>query len=146
MATYAPYHVDIAPWMNWKASSTYATMNRTNYSGALGMGYLTAASGGATGQHMEWDVALTAGTWTLTVVYLKSGSFGIVTPSIDGTDLSTLDTYVAGTTYNNVNQWTGINIASDGVKELKFRTDSKNAGSAGYNFYPQWITLTRTGA
>lgn len=145
MATYAPYHVDIALWMDWKSSSTY-TITRINNSTHLGMGRLNCDAASATGKHIEWDVALAAGTWTLTLIYCLDNNAGVLTPSIDGTDLSTIGMYSASFTPNTVAQWTGITIGSAGIKEIKMRTDSKHASSGDYDIYPQWITLTRTGA
>ena len=145
MATYSSPHIDIAPWMDWKSSSTL-TPARTNSTNALGMGFQDTDAGGVSGKHIEWDVALTAGTWTLTTIYLKQAHGGIATPSLDGVDLATFDSYSASLVWNSVAQVTNISVATDGIKELKYRTDTKNASSSDYDLGIIWITLTRTGA
>lgn len=143
MTAYSPWHIDIAPWAQWKSSSTY-TLTRTNHSSYLGMGYLYCDAAGASGKHIEWDVGLGAGTWQLTLIYTKYTNYGILIPSIDGVDLASLDCYNSGASTNLANQWSGITVASSGIKELKFRTDTKNASSSDYDLLLQWITLMRT--
>lgn len=145
MATYAPRHVDIWPWTKWKAH-TLDSVTRTNHTGYLGMGYLQHTAAG-TGCYVTYDVALDAGTWTLTWIRGSGPAGGIVTVSLGGVDLApTVDTYSAGGTANLVSQWTGITVATAGVYELKLRTDSKHASSTGYNFASALYALTRTGA
>ncbi len=145
MTEYGPHHIDIFPWMKWKASSNYSSITRVVDSTSLGMGRMTAADGSAS-KHVEWDVALISGTWTFTLIYTKVNSAGILTPSLDGSDLSTLDMYNSTNSLNLVQQWTGISISTGGVKELKFRTDTKNASSSNYNLFIQLINFTRTGS
>lgn len=143
MAQYGHWHIDIIPWMRWKSSTTMSP-TRTNDSTALGMAYANAAAGVA-GAHIEWDAALTDGTWTLTVIYAKGPASGIITASIDGVDLApTFDAYAAAGTFNQVVQWTGIVVSTAGNKEVKFRADTKNASSSNYGFAPQLINFTRT--
>lgn len=144
MTTYAPRHCDIWPWTDWY-SSTFTSATRTNGSGYLGMGALDLNANSTTGCYISYNVALDAGTWTLTVIYQKNTDCGIVTPSLGGTDLSTLDTY-ASSADDQVGQWTGITVGAAGVYELKFRTDSKNASASDYDLMLQLVTLTRTGA
>lgn len=144
MTTFAPRHCDIWPWMNWKASTFNAT-TRTNGSGYLGMGVLDLDANSTTGCYISYEVALDAGTWTLTLIYQKNVDCGIVTPSLGGSDLSTVDTYAASAD-DQVAQWTGITVATAGVYTLKFRTDSKHASSSDYDLMLQLVTLTRTGA
>lgn len=141
MAQYGYWHIDIFPWMNWKSSST-AGSTRTNTSSALGMGYLVTAT--SINQHIEWDVPLTTGTWTLTLIWRSGTGNAIITPSIDGVDLATFDGYEAAPVQNKVTQWTGISIITDGIKEIRFRGDSKNASASGYAIQPQLINFTRT--
>jgi len=109
------------------------------------MGVLDLDANSVTGRYVTYDVALDAGTWTLTVIYQKNTDCGVVTPSLGGSDLSTVDMYAASAD-DQVSQWTGITVATAGVYELKFRTDSKNASASDYDLMLQLITLTRTGA
>ena len=145
MTTYAPRHVDIWPWTKWK-NSTFTTTVRTYDTASLGMGYLQCTSAGS-GCYISWDVALDSGTWSLSWIRGGGTAGGIVTASLDAVDLSpTVDHYSGSSLKNQVSQWTGITVASAGVFELKFRTDSKHASSTGYNCAFHLLTLTRTGA
>lgn len=142
MATIGPAHIDIAAWGNVKASS--AALSRSQADGAL-TGGNSIVTGGAINNYMTWDVALVAGTWTVTLIYANSTDAGVLTASIDGVDLSpTVDGYNGSLTYDNVTQWTGVSVATGGVKEFKIRSDSKNASSSAYCHYPQLITFTNT--
>lgn len=80
----------------------------------------------------EWNVPMEAGTWTLTVVYMKTPAGGVVTPSIDGTDLTTFDTKLASGVPDYIYQASGITVTSTGVKALRFRCDSTFATESPY--------------
>ena len=137
MATIGPAHIDIVAWGNAKSSSgSYARAQQPSLCG----GY--AADGTLINNYLTWDVPLIAGTWTVTVMYTRSTSTGVFTASVDGVDLSpTVDMYGAGT-YNMVAQWTGVSVASSGVKEFKLRVLSKNASSSAYGLPVQLVTFT----
>ena len=147
MATFAPYHVDIAGWTKWKSSSDYASFTRTINTNGWSMGYTACAAGGSSAKHIEWDVALAAGTWTIMFTYVKTSASGIATVSLDGSDIGTIDTWKSsGLQPNFRSSIASIVVASPGVKELKVSTATKNASSTDYDFLLQWITLSRTGA
>lgn len=146
MATVAPYHIDINPWLGWNSMTFGGSNVRPNRTTSLGMAYMGFRANSVTGCYVTWDVPMAAGTWTITYIGLKDNNAGIITPSLDGVDLSTLDMYSGSNVENFVNQWTGISVATTGIKTLKLRTDSKNASSGNYNIDTIWITLTRTGA
>jgi hypothetical protein len=106
-----------------------------------------ASSATTSGQSLEWDVLLEAGTWRLDAITYKSVDYGIVSVQLDGVQIGTIDQYdAAGTTYNHVNTITGIVVAESGLKRLKFFRNTKNAGSSGFKISAISITLTRTGS
>lgn len=139
MATVGPAHIDIVAWGNVKAAT--GTYTRLQDSSTLtgGHGY---DSAGAINNYLTWDVPLIAGNWTITVIHYTNINRGIVTPSIAGTDLATYDGYSAGPVRNVVAQWTGVSVATSGVKEFKLRCDSKHASSSGYYTIPSLITFS----
>ena len=140
MATIGPAHIDIVGWGNAKAASPNP-MTRLQSASMLTGGYTYGAS--TVNNYMTWDVPLVAGTWTVTVIYATENNRGVITGSIDGVDLSpTVDAYSAGATSNVVTQWTGVSVASSGVKEFKLRAASKNASSSAYYIAPHLINFT----
>jgi hypothetical protein len=66
---------------------------------------------------------------------------GIVTVTVDGTDLGTIDWYSLNIVYNVVKTiaWTPVRI---GPHAMRLKVTSKNAGSAGYRFYisEMWLS------
>jgi len=141
MATVGPAHIDIVPWGNVKATSGGMTRGQSSV-------YLTggiAASAATVDNYMAWDVPLVAGTWTVTIGYYKDTNKGVITASLDGVDLSpTVDGYAAASSFNTVAQWTGVSVASGGVKEFRLRSASKNASSSAYGVSVSYITFTNT--
>lgn len=141
MATIGPAHIDIVPWGNVKATSGGMTRGQSSV-------YLTggiAASAATVDNYMAWDVPLVAGTWTVTIGYYKDTNKGVITASLDGVDLSpTVDGYAAASSFNTVAQWTGVSVASGGVKEFRLRSASKNASSSAYGVSVSYITFTNT--
>lgn len=144
MTTFAPRHVDIWPWT--RTFSEVGTWTRTLSSSQLGMGQYDNATSHAINDEVVYNVALDAGTWTLTVIGQTRSTGGISTVYLDATSLGTLDLYSASTTNNVVKQITGFTVSAPGVYALKFKVESKNASASEYRFIAQLITLTRTGA
>lgn len=142
MTVYAPRHVDIWPWTNWKAN-TYTTPTRGLNSGALGFAFIGCVHTTPINSYMAWDVALDSGTWTLTIIYPKYTDQGIITPSLGGSNLTAYDSR-SSLSYNNVYKATGITVATPGVYEL--RLTSTGTSGTQYVCTVQLITLTRTGA
>ncbi len=145
MTTYAPRHVDIWPWT--KTFSEVGTWARTNNSAMLGMGEYDNAATQAQNDEVVYNVALDAGTWTLTVVGQTGGAAGKSTVYLDATSLGTLEWYNGlGTASNSVKQITGFTVSTPGVYALKFKMETKNTLSSAYRLTVQLVTLTRTGA
>lgn len=93
--------------------------------------------GTAQNDSVEWDIVLAAGTWTIQFECVKFSDCGIVTISVDGSDVGTIDTYAAGATYNQIVSLANIVIASTGKKRIKFMIATKNASSSGFVFRGQ---------
>ena len=148
MATYAPRHVDIWPWTKWRASA--GSISRVNQATGLGMGYVGPPSSGAAAinDSVTYDVALDAGTWTVTVIHFKVNSGGIADVILDGSSIGTINMYQvsATATWNVVTQFTGVTVATPGVYDLELIASSKDPSSSNYLCRYHLITLTRTGA
>lgn len=133
-----PWHIDIRPWSSWVAG-TGVTRDPNN--NQMGTGRALTFN---LNDFIAWDVPLTAGTWTVTVLHDKDVNRGIATVTFDATTVGTIDTYNGSTVQNAATQITGIVVGADAIVRLKFAVLSKNASSSSYIFTPQHITLTRT--
>lgn len=138
------YRTDFPAWADWKAAS--GTVSRST-SGGPGGGAQTTNTGGAVNDYVEYEVAgMEAGTYTLTLIYVRNTSSPILTAAVNGGNLSpTVDAYNGSTLLNRVATWTGVTLTED-VNTLRFTATSKNASSTGYDFRLQWVGLERTGA
>jgi hypothetical protein len=87
---------------------------------------------------------LSAGTYTMRVLGIKSSPNGIVDIDIDASEVMTFDQYDASTLYNEVWTQTGITISTAGLKSIKVRVDGKNPSSGNHYVDITSITLWRT--
>lgn len=100
---------------------------------------------GAMNNYVEWVDWLEAGTWTMHVLFTKASNGGVVTPSIGGSDLATIDQYAASSVvYNAVATFAGISIGTSGTTTIRFRAASKHASSSGYYIRVSVVEFVRT--
>jgi hypothetical protein len=91
--------------------------------------------------YVEWRVPIGAGTWDLSVTHVTSPDAGIMTVSIDGTDVGSIDGYSPSTAYNVDGEIPNVSVATSGLHTLRVRTDTQNAASTGYFGYLIWLRL-----
>lgn len=99
---------------------------------------------GAQNDEASFNVVLGAGTWDFRLLTSTFNNAGIITVSLDGTSLGTLDQYSAGNDTGVKQSITGFTVASSGKKVLNLKMASKNAGSTGYYAIIHYIWLIRT--
>ena len=94
---------------------------------------------------LEWKVPLEAGTWDLEVTYAVSTDAGMLTFSLDGTDIGApIDTYAAAIDLAHQDTISSITVATSGVHTLKVRTDAPNNPlSTGFYGYLHWLRLVK---
>ena len=83
----------------------------------------------------EWSnsVILQAGTYRVSILMVHGPNSGILTLSLDGTNILTVDSYNAALTHNQItNSGFTINVATTGRHIIRGLTASKNAASIGY--------------
>jgi len=97
------------------------------------------------GDYFTVDVPLQKGTWTLSFIYMKAGSGGIIDVYVDSVEVHSLDTYNAATQHALYQTVTGITIATTGIHTIKMILDGKNGSSGGYYMDVGHIFMTRTG-
>lgn len=100
----------------------------------------------AQNDEITFQCPMEAGTWTIEAMNLRASNNGIMTFSIDGSSVGTIDTYSAVTSKNAVGSIAGITVATTGMKTLSLKIATKNGSSSGYRINLQFICLTRTGA
>lgn len=124
--------------------NTYTTWTPTG-SAVIGSGY---AAGATTASGETWTYAnlpLRAGTWSIVWHWRRHSGGGIITPTLGGTSLTTVDTYNASTAGDQRQTQTGITVAG-GLTDLVLTNPTKNASSSAYGWTLQAISLFRTGA
>lgn len=108
------------------SSSTNAWYNQYSYINGLG-------NNGSAG----WNFTCAAGTYTFSVLYVKSSAGGKADLYIDGGVIATTDSYKADpTTWNNVATITDIALTA-GIHTFKFIVNGHTAPSTGYGFLYQ---------
>lgn len=101
-------------------------------------------TGSAVDDHVDWQVYLAAGTYTLVSLHNRAGSGGQWQAQLDGTGIVTLECYTAVLTWNIRTVTAGIVVATSGLKTFRLYCTGKNASSAGYLPYFGVMTLYRT--
>lgn len=134
-----PYQVMI-PFSKPSASSGTVTVSADN---TIFGAYRVFTS--AQNNYLEYPVLLAAGTWKVDFYSTRGTDRSIITISIDGSDVGTVDAY--GSTQINTPYTLGsITIATSGIKLLRFTAATKNASSSGYIMMLYVVSMTRTGA
>lgn len=114
-------------------------------SGSQSMGGWIQNSSNAQNDERGWDLVLAAGTWELTLCYVKATSGGIATVMLDNVSTGlTIDTYNGSTAFVIVSAVSGITVASTGKRRVSLKAATKNASSSGYSLLLSWVTLRRT--
>lgn len=91
-----------------------------------------------------YNVQLGPGTWKFSIWRTSFSSYGILTVTLDGTTIATLDNYSGAPINPGQSVTSGISVATAGVYPLKLKTTSKNASSSGYNQRLWSMDFTRT--
>ena len=135
-----PWLIDISPWHS--PSATTGGFNREQSTAYLGGG---SCYGGGTGtDSLSWDVPLTAGTWSFTLLYQSRADSGDYTVKFDSTTLGTINGYSVATIPNVVAQITGVVVSANAIVRLTIASPTKNGSASAYYMKPIHITLNRT--
>lgn len=91
-----------------------------------------------------YNVQLGPGTWKFSIWRTSFSSYGILTVTLDGTTIATLDNYSGAPINPGQSVTSGISVATAGVYPLKLKTTGKNGSSSGYNQRLWSMDFTRT--
>jgi hypothetical protein len=141
IATYGPSHVELAvAALRPKASNGTGTFVEQVLS--FRSHYRNLA---AVGDYDEYDVALSAGSWTLTLEGWQGASLGRVAVLIDGVQAGIIDQYDPGSTVAARQTLPGLSIRTGGLHTVRFIATTKNASSGGTAVRLSHASFTREG-
>ncbi|MGZ8783287.1 MAG: carbohydrate-binding domain-containing protein [Gaiellaceae bacterium] len=135
-----PQLVDVNPILRPSASHLWDTI-RTNSPSWFGT-YRASDPDGDVTSYLEWKLPLEAGSWEIEVVYAADMNAGVMTFSLDGADVGSIDAYSASTEFNEVRVLTA-SVGASGIHTLKVRTGQTNAPNGRHYAYVTWIRLVR---
>ena len=75
--------------------------------------------------------------------YVNGDDAGIMTFSLDGADIGSVDAYAPTIELNSRATISSINVGASGMHTLRVRTDAKNAASSNYFGYLVWLRLVK---
>lgn len=139
-----PERVQVNPFVGAVAQSGWGTIafaTTTVYSGIV-------TSTGAQNDYREWPVLLATGTWRLDILGYTGPNQGIITVSLDGVTVGTIDQYSGAQVKNVLLTLSGITVASAGNKRLRFTMATRNGSNVatpGYFGILQEAAMVRTG-
>lgn len=108
-------------------------------------GWDTTQSNGAQNEEIEYKIVLAAGTYSVYLHVDKDVNRGIITVSVDGVAIGTVDTYNASRVSNAVGTvTTALVVATNKTVTLNLKMASKNASSSLYYGTVMAIELVRT--
>lgn len=100
-------------------------------------------SSAAQNDAISWKLALSAGTWNITIHCRKSSNTGIFTVNLDGASMGTVDSYAAAAAYGKLTV-TGWSVPTSGAHVVQLKMATKNGSSSGYLGEIMAISLRRT--
>jgi hypothetical protein len=124
------------------ATAQLGTWNRTAWSPAVDGRYRRS---GGLGNYWEFAIVTDAGTWTFDILHHQAASGGILTVTVDGASVGTIDCYAASDTANVFTAFTGISLTA-GRHTVRMEVTGQNASSSGFIALLQRLYGARTGA
>lgn len=138
--TFEPWRIEINPFL--LASSNINWSDVVHDTAATMAGHRDSTN--AQNAEVTWDVAMSAGTWSLSLMHFSGPDRGVYTARIDGVSVGAIDGYNASYTTDTLGIITGITVASGGKKTLKLKMETKNVSASVYYGSIQALALIRT--
>lgn len=121
---------EIDPMLDPSAATTWSTIDVATFAGCPYSGLRS--SGGAQNSDISWDLALSAGTWTLDMWHRRFTDRGIYTILVDGVATGvTIDGYAAAADSVHVTS-ASFTVAVSGKHRVTLRMATKNASSTSF--------------
>ena len=93
---------------------------------------------------IRYKAQIRPGTYTIKILGRTTNAAGIIHISVDGVELTTMDTYAAADVHGVVFESTGVKITADGYVNIDFEMKTKNGASSGFYVSISAIEFTRT--
>jgi hypothetical protein len=135
----APWVVTIDPLLPPFSETGFDRLYHNGF--AYHNGYRGAA--GAVGATASWKVALAPGTYALDLLYVAWPDAGIMSWSLDGSPIGSVDGYDAAGEFNRAASLPGIVVTGADVKTLTVTMATRNDASAEYAAYIEAMQLRR---
>lgn len=84
-----------------------------------------------------------AGTYTITIRYIKATSAATLTCYVDGTSIGTADMYAAATAEGST-VFSNVSITTPGWHQFKIKATSKNASSSNYKMFMEVYSVKQS--
>jgi len=104
-------------------------------------GWVYNEPGAALDDEIEYQLSLPKGYYNITFFGLKHTAGGIITYSIDGNDIQTIDLYAPATVWNHKETIHDVWIPTSGKHILRIKVRGKNVASSGYVSYMTYMTF-----
>lgn len=137
---YIPWTIDIDVFPTPKSNVNWDFNNMD--ANSIYYGYKSGT--GAQNNSIAWDVILTAGTWSVELMYHIANAFGVFSIQFDSVEKGMIDSYSPVYSQNARASITGISVPTSAKVELKLKMATKNDASGGYQGVIQHVRLTRT--
>jgi collagen triple helix repeat protein len=136
-----PELIDVNPVPRATASNNWDSFAAEGHS--WNGGYRTSFPGGDATSFLEWRLPIAAGTWDMEVTHVKNFDAGILSFSLDGVPIGTVDGYDAGTVFNAPGTVAAISVATSGMHTLRVQTGTTNAPGGTFYAYLVWLRLVK---
>lgn len=124
--------------------TTFVNASQTDYDSSLIAGYIQNNATHANNDEVHFgSLTLNAGTYKISVAYVKANDAGIIEILLGTTSLGTIDSYAAGTSFNQATTLTYSPTARVSGN-LRLKVTNKNASSSNYYLYVSRIEIIRT--
>jgi hypothetical protein len=138
---FGPWMRQVVPYFTAASATNWNSLSASDVNSLFGF---TFDSSGAQNDEINWDVVLSAGTWTIELLIKKGTDRGIYSIQLDGVEVGTVDGYSGATVRNQRGLVAGVTVATSGKKRLKLKMATKNASSTSYVGSIGLVSLVRT--
>lgn len=136
-----PKLIDVIVFMTPVTHTNWSTISTAGANAAFAA---RMQSSGAQNDSITFNVALTPGTWEVSLLHERDPDNGIYSVRFDGVEKGTIDGYAAAQTVNVISMVSGIDVPVAKQVALSLVMATKNASSSSYFGRIQHLQLRKT--